>query len=76
MNTKLLIQKSRLLALAFGLLALASCHKKDYDMTKLTTPDWHPSLAAPLAYSTVVLDNLISFPDTGDLQMQEDSNHL
>ena len=76
MNTKKFIQKSGLAALAFGLLVLASCHKKDYDLTKLTTPDWNPSFAAPLAYSSVQLDNLITFPDTGDILMQEDSNHF
>ena len=76
MNTQTLIQKSGLAAFACGLLLIASCHKKDYDVSKLTTPEWHPSVAAPLAYSTLELTNLISFPDSGALTMEEDSNHF
>jgi hypothetical protein len=75
MSTKNFIQRTGITAMACGILLFTACHKKDYDFKKLSTDiDWHPSLAAPLAYSTVELSNLITFPDTGDIILQEDSN--
>lgn len=76
MKTKTFIQKTGAAALACSLLVLASCNKKDFELNKLVAPDWHPSIAAPLAYSSIQLNNLITFSDTGALQLQEDSNHF
>lgn len=76
MKTKTLIQKTGAAAFACGLLMLASCSKKDFQLNKLVAPDWNPSIAVPLAYSSIQLDNIITFSDSGDIQLQEDSSHF
>lgn len=64
---------SRLFALLLFTSLFHSCVKDDLDFDKLETTNWSPSLALPLAYSSMSIEDLLkNEQDSGLLQIDPD----